>query len=89
MINGISNVSPSEPADQSAAGTSNRKPAKLESQAGTGGDSVQLSKAAQATLATLQETTETNAQTVKEAAHGDLQAKRLLAKEAAEKANLK
>ncbi len=50
---------------------------------------VQLSKAAQATLATLQETTETNAQTVKEASHGDLQAKTLLAKEAAERAPLK
>jgi len=34
----------------------------------------------------LQESLETNAQTTKEASHGDLQAKRLLAKEAAAKA---
>ena len=85
MINRISNVPQAEPVE-AATGTSIRKPAKLEQQSRAGGDSVQLSKAAQATLATLQETTETNAQTVKEASHGDLQAKRLLAKEAAEKA---
>jgi hypothetical protein len=34
----------------------------------------------------LQESLETNAQTTKEASHGDLQARRLLAKEAAAKA---
>jgi hypothetical protein len=89
MISGISNVTQPEPVNQSAAGTATQKPAKLEPQSGAGGDSVQLSKAAQATLATLQETTETNAQTVKEASHGDLQAKRLLAKEAADKSALK
>jgi hypothetical protein len=45
----------------------------------------QLSKAAQATLAALEEATETPAQTAKEAGSGDLQAQRLLAKEAAKK----
>jgi hypothetical protein len=44
-----------------------------------------LSKAAQAALATLQELTETPTQTANEASHGDLQAQRLLAKEAAAK----
>jgi hypothetical protein len=47
----------------------------------TGGDSVELSKAAQASLATLQELRETSAQTAKEAAHGDRQAQHLLAQE--------
>lgn len=45
-------------------------------------DTVQLSDAAQAAL---RETVETPAQTAKEAATGDLQAKRLLAKQAAAK----
>jgi hypothetical protein len=46
-------------------------------------DSVQLSSAAQAAL---QEAMETPAQTAKEAGKGDAQAKRLLAREAAAKA---
>jgi hypothetical protein len=48
-------------------------------------DSVQLSKTAQAALAALKEVAETPAQTAKEAVAGDLQAKRLLAKETAAK----
>ena len=52
-------------------------------------DSVQLSHIAQAALAALKEVTETPAQTAKEAIHGDLQAKRLLAKETAAKLNNK
>lgn len=47
-------------------------------------DTVQLSAAAKA----IQETLETPAQTAREAAGGDNQAKRLLIKEAAEKANV-
>lgn len=47
-------------------------------------DTVQLSNAAQAAL---REALETPAQTAKEAGAGDIQAKRLLAKEAAAKAN--
>lgn len=46
-------------------------------------DTVKINAAAQA----LQEATETRAQTMKEANAGDLVAKRLLAREAAEKAN--
>ena len=46
-------------------------------------DSFQLSNAALASLAALQETVETPAQTAKEATHGDRQAQRLLTKEAA------
>jgi hypothetical protein len=48
-------------------------------------DSVQLSSAAQARLAALQEFTETPAQTSKEAGSGDRQAQRLQAKEQAAK----
>jgi hypothetical protein len=48
-------------------------------------DTVQLSRAA---LAALEEATETSAQTAKEARGGDLQAKKLLAKQAAAKAAL-
>jgi hypothetical protein len=50
-------------------------------------DTVQLSHVAQAALAALKEVTETPAQTAKEAVSGDLQAKRLLAKETAAKLN--
>jgi hypothetical protein len=48
-------------------------------------DSVQLSNAAQAAVAALQEARETSTQTLQEAGKGDLQAKRLLAREAAAK----
>jgi hypothetical protein len=47
-----------------------------------GADTVQLSQAAQAALAALKEIAETSAQTTEEAAGGDRQAQRLLAKEA-------
>jgi hypothetical protein len=50
-------------------------------------DTVQLSHVAQAALASLKEAIETPAQTAKEAVGGDLQAKRLLAKETAAKLN--
>lgn len=82
MISGISNVGQSEPVNQPAAQPSGPKP---ETQSAGQGDSVQLSKIAQALLAARQEATETSAQTAKEAGHGDQQAQRLLAKEAAEK----
>jgi hypothetical protein len=49
-------------------------------------DSVHLSQAAQAAAATLQEARETSAQTAREAGHGDLQAQRVLARQAAEHA---
>ena len=48
-------------------------------------DTVQLTGPAQAALAALKETRETPAQTAKEANSGDLQAQRLLAREATAK----
>jgi hypothetical protein len=83
MISAIANVSPAEPLAQSP-GTSTQKPAQSAPPSATNTDSVQLSKAAQAALAVLQEASETPSQTAKEAGHGDLQAQRLAAREAAE-----
>ena len=65
---------------QSAA-VSNSEPSKPQSVT-KAADTVQLSQAAQAALAALKEIAETSAQTTKEAAGGDSQARRLLAKEA-------
>ena len=84
MVNAISSAAQAEPVAQSA-GTSAQKATPVEPQSASGTDSVQLSKAAQITLAALQEARETPAQTAKEAGHGDLQAQRLLAKEVAAK----
>lgn len=50
-----------------------------------GQDTVQISQAAQQALQSMKEATETSTQTAREAAHGDRQAQRLLAKEAAQK----
>ena len=66
-------------------GTSAQAPTQPEPHLSVNTDSVQLSRTAQATLAALQETRETSFQTANEAGHGDLQAQRLLAKEAAAK----
>jgi hypothetical protein len=68
-----------QPALQPKAATQQPAPAKLQP---APADTVQISAAAQA----LKEATENPAQTAKEAAGGDVQAKRLLAKEAADKA---
>jgi hypothetical protein len=84
MINAVSNVANTEPVAP-VTGTSTQKATQGEPKASGAVDSVQLSKTAQATLAALQELTETAAQTAKEAGHGDLQAQRLLTKEAAAK----
>ena len=84
MINVVSNVANTEPVAP-VTGTSTQKATQVEPKPSGVVDSVQLSKAAQATLAALQELNETAAQTAKEAGHGDLQAQRLLAKEAAAK----
>jgi hypothetical protein len=80
MVSAIPNATQAEPVTQSTE-TSAQKPAQAAPRP-SGGDSVQLSKAAQAVLAVAQELKETNAQTVQEAGHGDLQAQRLLAKQA-------
>ena len=83
MVSAISNAIDTQPVAHSTR-TSTQKPAQSAPQS-AGTDSVQLSKAAQAMVAALQEAKETSAQTAQEAAHGDLQAQRLLAKEAAAK----
>jgi hypothetical protein len=79
MVSAISNAIPTQPV-QSAAKSPQPAP---QSVAGT--DSVTLSLAAQAALAATRDATETPSQTAQEASHGDLQARRLLAREAAEK----
>ena len=84
MVSAISNATQTQPVAQSM-GASTQKPTQSKPQSATTTDSVQLSQTAQAMLATLQEAGETPAQTAKEASLGDLQAKRLLAKEAAAK----
>jgi hypothetical protein len=84
MVSAISNATPAQPVAQPTR-TSTQKPAQSEPQSATSTDSVQLSKVAQAMVAALQEATETSVQTAQEARHGDLQAQRLLAKDAAAK----
>lgn len=92
MVNAI-NANAANSATQANLATSNATPARPEAKSATGGqtpaqpqpaakaptDTVQISSAALA----LQEAVETPAQTAKEAGHGDHQAQRLLAKEAA------
>ena len=81
MIQATTNVAPSQPVTQSK-GAPAQKPAKpAPTPAST--DSVQLSSAAQNRLAAIQEVKETSAQTSQEAAKGDHQAQRLLARESA------
>jgi hypothetical protein len=82
MVDAISNATPAQPVSQPAK-TSAQKPDQSEPQPTTSTDSVQLSGAAQAIAAAIQESRETQAQTAQEAGHGDVQAVRLLAKEVA------
>jgi hypothetical protein len=84
MVSGISNVTQAQPVAQ-PKGTSTQKPAQSESKSAASTDTIKLSTAAQATLAALQEARETSSQTAQEAGKGDLEAQRLLAKEAAAK----
>ena len=84
MVSAISNATQTQPVAQSM-GASTQKPTQSKPQSATSTDSVQLSQAAQAMLAALQEARENPAQTAQEARLGDLQAQRLLAKEAAAK----
>ena len=83
MVSGISNTAQVQP--EVAANNPAKKQAVPESHTATNADTVQLSNAAQSRIAALQEATETVAQTTREAGHGDRQAQRLLAKEAASK----
>jgi hypothetical protein len=78
----ISNAT-TAPAVAQPTNTSSQRAAPAETQPAAGKDSVQLSKAAQAAAAVLQEVRETPSQTLQEAGKGDLQARRLLAREAA------
>ena len=84
MINPLSNTTPTQPVIQ-PTGASPYNTNQSHAPSAASGDSVQLSKAAQASLAVVQEASETSTQTIKEAGQGDLQAQRLLSKEAAEK----
>jgi hypothetical protein len=88
MVSAISNVTQPPPVAK-PTGTSTEKPTQSQPQSVTSKDSIQLSKAAQTILAALQEATETPAQTATEAGHGDLQAQRLLAKQAAARPSTK
>ena len=76
MVNPVVSATPTQPVAQSTAG----KPSQPKPQTSTVTDIVQLTSAAQAAL---KEAIETSAQTANEANHGDIQARRLLAKEAA------
>jgi hypothetical protein len=82
MVHAVTNATQAQPVTP-PSGTPPQKPARTEPKPAT--DSVQLSKTAQAAAAALQESTENSTQTGQEASHGDLQAQRLLAKEAAAK----
>jgi hypothetical protein len=86
MISSITSATYTQPAAQATA-VNKKSPAAKSQPAPDTQDSVHLSSAAQTQLSTIkaaaQEATETAAQTAKEAGTGDLQAQRLLAKEAA------
>ncbi len=79
MIRPVSNAIQAQPPVNSTP--VNQQPAQPKPQP-VAADTVKISSAA---LAAFQEATETSVQTTKEAAKGDLQAQRLLAKEAAAK----
>ncbi|MDA8325323.1 MAG: hypothetical protein M0033_03805 [Nitrospiraceae bacterium] len=81
MVNSVSSAS-TQPAVQPKPVEINTNTAKSKPKQAPN-EIVQISSAAQAAL---KELTETQEQTVKEANSGDIQAKRLLAKEASEKA---
>ena len=82
MVSSISNVTNTQPVAQSTE-KSTQKPTQSQLKTASGGDSVQLSQAAQIRLATQQEAMETSTQTATEAGRGDFQAQRLLANESA------
>lgn len=79
MVNAVSNATQAQAVSTE---TSTKKPAQSAPKSAPSTDSVQLSQTAQAMLAARQEAMETAPQTAKEAGQGDLQAQRLLAKEA-------
>ena len=81
MIQATTNAAPSQPVTQSKGAPAQKQAKPAPTPAST--DSVQLSSAAQNRLAATQELRETSAQTSQEAAKGDHQAQRLLARESA------
>jgi hypothetical protein len=85
MLSPITNSTYTQPTSQTTVSSGKTTQSKPQSTA-TNADNVQLSSAAQASLAAIREVTETAAQTVQEARAGDLQAQQLLAKEAVAKA---
>ena len=82
----ITSIAPGQAAACSSGpnSTAPAPPAKVKPAAAKS-DTVELSSAAQATLAALKEASETPAQTAQEAGGGDAQAQRLLATEAENK----
>jgi hypothetical protein len=87
MTTAITNAASEQSTAPAKAQAANSKAAQVKPQSAppkAAEDTVQLSQAAQAAAAAMKEVRETPAQTAKEAVHGDLQAKRLLAKEVAE-----
>jgi hypothetical protein len=84
MVSTVKSATQTQPAAQPPA--VQQKSTQPKPQRTTKTDTVHISNAG---LAAVQEATETHAQTVNEASHGDSQAQRLLAKEAAAKAAAK
>jgi hypothetical protein len=82
MISPISHVTPAQPAAKAAP----EQPATSTATPKSSADTVQISNSAKALL---QETLETSVQTGNEARGGDIQAMRLLARQAAAKASAK
>jgi hypothetical protein len=85
-ITSATQAQPAAPVQRSTTTRSTAPPKPQSAPAPAVTDTVQLSAAAQARLAAMQENAETPAQTAQEAAGGDLQAQRLLASEQAAKA---
>jgi hypothetical protein len=85
MVNPVSSAPTQAPAQAAVQPSQTRQPARAATPKAAVNDTVQLSNTAKI----VQEATETQAQTVKEAGSGDLQARALLAKEAAARAGSK
>ena len=85
-ITSATQAQPAAPVQRPTATRSSTPPKSQSTPAPAVTDTVQLSAAAQARLAAMQENAETPAQTAQEAEGGNLQAQRLLASEQAAKA---
>ena len=89
MVSSISSTPPAQPVAQSTSSSTQKTTQSKSQPVASSGDTVQLSSAAQAALAAIKEAQETPSQTAREASGGDVQARRLLAREAAAKAPTK